>query len=187
MSQLKRISEEESEMEMTPMIDVTFLLLIFFMCTIKFKTLEGKLSAFLPKDVGVNTSDAEPKEKTEILVKVIQEGTKLDPRSVAKLESTDPDRVAPWNGQEGTRFVYADDRILQYKIGSRSTQNLDELQERLTQMFKDAKRASTGDDDDPAATIDPRKGTVYEDVVQVLDCAIIAGFQDITFVGSYED
>ncbi|MDF1837417.1 MAG: biopolymer transporter ExbD, partial [Planctomycetota bacterium] len=40
-------------MDMTPMIDVTFLLLIFFMCTLKFKVLEGKLTAYLPKDVGV--------------------------------------------------------------------------------------------------------------------------------------
>ena len=67
MSMLKQIAEEESKLEMTPMIDVTFLLLIFFMCTIKFKTLEGKLEAFLPKDVGVNSSDAPPKEKIDIV------------------------------------------------------------------------------------------------------------------------
>jgi len=36
---IKEINEEEHELEMTPMIDVTFLLLIFFMCTLKFKTL----------------------------------------------------------------------------------------------------------------------------------------------------
>ena len=184
MSQLQEIANEESEMEMTPMIDVTFLLLIFFMCTIKFKTLEGKLSAFLPKDVGVNQSDAEPKEKTEILIKVLQEGTKLDPRSAQELDSRDPNRVAPWNGQQGTRFVYGTDRILQFKIGPRSTQDIDELQDRLNRIFKDN---TIPGEDPPAATIDPRKGTVYEDVVSVLDCAIIAGFTDITFVGSYED
>ena len=45
---------EEVVGDMTPMIDVTFQLIIFFICTIKFKTLEGKLETQLPKDVGVN-------------------------------------------------------------------------------------------------------------------------------------
>jgi len=43
----------EVKAEMTPMIDVTFLLLIFFLCSIKFKVLEGKLQTYLPKDRGV--------------------------------------------------------------------------------------------------------------------------------------
>ncbi|MEL6716433.1 MAG: biopolymer transporter ExbD, partial [Planctomycetota bacterium] len=46
---LAKIADEKHELEMTPMIDVTFLLLIFFMCTLKFKVLEGKLGAYLPK------------------------------------------------------------------------------------------------------------------------------------------
>ena len=63
MAYLKELIDDECELQMTPMIDVVFLLLIFFLCTIKFKTLEGKLAAYLPKDVGVNTFEAEPKEK----------------------------------------------------------------------------------------------------------------------------
>ena len=75
---LKELAEEKSELEMTPMIDVTFLLLIFFMCTIKFKTLEGKLAAYLPKDVGVNASDAEPKEKIDIYLRLDNSGTRVE-------------------------------------------------------------------------------------------------------------
>jgi biopolymer transport protein ExbD len=41
---------QEVKPDMTPMIDVTFLLLIFFIVTLKFKTLEGRLDAALPKD-----------------------------------------------------------------------------------------------------------------------------------------
>ena len=52
----KEAATEEVEMQMTPMIDVTFLLLIFFMCSIKFKLLDGKLAAYLPRDVGVNAT-----------------------------------------------------------------------------------------------------------------------------------
>jgi len=185
MSELARIASEDCELEMTPMIDVTFLLLIFFICTIKFKTLEGKLSAYLPKDVGVNQSDAEPKEKTEILLKVLAEGSKLDPVDADKQDSRDPALVKAWDGAAGTRFVYGTDRVVQYKIGPRGTQDLEELQKRLVKIFKNAEKADP--DEPPAATIDPRKGSVYEDVVKVLDCAINAKFTDITFVGSYED
>ena len=179
MSELSRIAQEESKMEMTPMIDVTFLLLIFFMCTIKFKILEGKLAAYLPKDVGVNSSSAEPIEKVEITVKVINEGTKLDPTDAGKAKSRNPSAVKPWSGIPGTRYVWADDRILEFRIGPKRTNDLEELEKRLKRLHED--------DEERPATIDPRKGTVYEDVVGVLDRAINAGFEDITFVGSYED
>ncbi len=153
-------------MEMTPMIDVTFLLLIFFLLTLKFKTLEGKLSAYLPKDVGVNSSDSEPIEKVEIMVQVVQEGTRRDPNNLA----------APWGG-EG-RFEYVG-RKLQYAVGPQKTGDLDELKDRLDRLFKA--------DDERPATIDARKGTVYGDIVPVLDVAVEVGFTDITFVGEYKE
>lgn len=62
---------DEVKMELTPMIDVTFLLLIFFMVTMKFKVLEGKLATELPKDVGVNAGEVDKLlEKVEIGIKV---------------------------------------------------------------------------------------------------------------------
>jgi len=50
---LKRLRLGEIRMEFTPMIDVVFLLLIFFMCTLQFKTLEGILGTYLPTDRGL--------------------------------------------------------------------------------------------------------------------------------------
>ena len=44
--------EEETKLSMTPMIDVVFLLLIFFMCATKFKVPDYRLDADLPKDKG---------------------------------------------------------------------------------------------------------------------------------------
>ncbi len=63
----KKQEIEDVELELTPMIDVTFLLLIFFICTMKFKVLEGKLETQLPKDVGVNSSPVDDiLEKVEV-------------------------------------------------------------------------------------------------------------------------
>ena len=66
--------QEEVKLELTPMIDVTFLILIFFMCTLKFKTLEGKLVSYLPTDKGLSSKQEEVKfEDAEIILKVPKE------------------------------------------------------------------------------------------------------------------
>jgi biopolymer transport protein ExbD len=165
MSTLSDIAEDDCELEMTPMIDVTFLLLIFFILTLKFKTLEGKLSAYLPKDVGVNDFQAEPIEKVEITLKIISEGKRMDPMVATK----------PWNGEKRFQWV---GREVSYQIGPRKFRDLEDLEKRLHELHKA--------DDKRPSTIDSRAGTIYGDVVPVLDAAIRAGFRDITFVGEYK-
>jgi biopolymer transport protein ExbD len=59
---------DEIDMNMTPMIDVCFQLLIFFMVTSKFKTLEGKLAAYLPKDRGPRNIYTPPPDTLPIRV-----------------------------------------------------------------------------------------------------------------------
>jgi biopolymer transport protein ExbD len=157
------IPEYAFKIDMTPMIDVVFQLMIFFMCTIKFKTLEGKLSAYLPKDVGVNSSDATPLEKVDIIVKMITEGSKRHPF-----------KDVPWSGQGP--FKYGPDRVVSYKVGSKEVRDLQELKERLKVLHEATP--------DRAATIDSYPGVVYGDMVGVLDMAVLAGFTDITFKGA---
>lgn len=163
---LKSMQEEKCDLEMTPMIDVTFLLLIFFMCTLKFKTLEGKLAAYLPKDVGVNTTQAEPIEKVDITLKVRSSGNKLNPLD-----------LSPMTGPG--RFVYDQSRVIEYSVGPFKTTSLDELLTRLKMLRKQ--------DEERPATIDALPGTVYGDVVPVLDAALEAHFEEITFVGARDN
>jgi biopolymer transport protein ExbD len=165
MSILEDIGKEEAKLDMTPMIDVVFQLIIFFMCNIKYKTLEGRLDAYLPKDVGVNQTEAEPVEKIEITIKVQNEGERRDPL----------DMSLPWSG-EG-RFEYVG-RKLNYQIGPRKTADVGEVQKILAQLNRE--------DPERKSTIDCRPGTVYADMIPVLDAAVDAGFTDITFVGEYK-
>jgi biopolymer transport protein ExbD len=165
---LKEIAEEEFKMEMTPMIDVTFLLLIFFLLTIKFKILEGKLSAYLPKDIGVNTSQADPVEKVEILIRVVKAGRKLSPYLDGK----------PYDPDKHKRFEYDSSREVSYQIGPEKTDDIIKVAKRLKDLF--------GQDEERPVTIDCRAGVVYGDMVPVLDVAIDAGFTEITFVGEYK-
>ena len=57
----------KSSMNMTPMIDVVFRLIVVFLCSMKFRTLDQKIEAFLPKDVGLNNT---PATSTEVETKV---------------------------------------------------------------------------------------------------------------------
>lgn len=47
---------EEVRPNLTPMIDIIFQLLIFFVLTAKFIAFEGQLQAYLPKDRGLQAS-----------------------------------------------------------------------------------------------------------------------------------
>lgn len=61
-----RRSLAQARVDLTPMIDVTFLLLIFFLCTLSFRVLEGKLESHLPKDVGESASPTALHDQLEL-------------------------------------------------------------------------------------------------------------------------
>ena len=60
----------KSEANMTPMIDVVFQLIIVFLCSMKFRTLDMKIEAFLPKDVGLNSTPVDDMVETKVNVKL---------------------------------------------------------------------------------------------------------------------
>ena len=175
MSAMQEIMDEKCEMEMTPMIDVTFLLLIFFVCTIKFKTLEGKLAAYLPKDVGVNASDAEPKEKIDIYLKLKNAGKKVKATALAKQGVE-----VSWDNSGQGEFTILGHSV-EYNV-NRDTFTDDEaglkaMHARL-QLYLDV-------DPERAVTIKAMQGIVYKDIIPVLDTCIDVGYTDVTFAGSY--
>ncbi len=65
---------EIPQLNMTPMIDVVFQLLIFFMCSIHFRTMEGKLQSYLPKDKGMRNVSFQPLvQEVRIIVKYAED------------------------------------------------------------------------------------------------------------------
>ena len=104
----KSAGVEESKMEFTPMIDVVFLLLIFFLCTIKFRILEGKIPAFLPRTEGVNPSVIDPQlERLEV---------RID--RISPVDVDDPD------------WIWHEDQI-RIRVGPRELSGLRELHDVL--------------------------------------------------------
>jgi biopolymer transport protein ExbD len=67
-AKLNTAGQDELKLSITPLIDVTFLLLIFFMCAMRFKTLERKVQAWLPLDHGIVHTKPDWDQETKIKV-----------------------------------------------------------------------------------------------------------------------
>lgn len=175
-SKAQEEATDEVKMEMTAMIDVTFLLLIFFLCSIKFKVLEGKLQTYLPKDVGVNTSPIdELLEKIDIRIVRTQTRDVLDFNVIENFER--------WKRDGGWKEQQVDLTLQGQKISG-----LKELETKLKKLRKDVPPPDDPDDDDDLKmNLEAMPGCIYEDIVRVVDIALGAGFTSITFRGVEKD
>lgn len=80
----KKHKEEPFELPLAPMIDVIFQLLIFFMCTMHFKSLEGKLSSHLPKDKGLFDTTVLNPQMDEYRIRLVFDPSR--PREMTRIE-----------------------------------------------------------------------------------------------------
>lgn len=74
-------SSKDTDLQLTPMIDVVFQLLIFFLIGTKFRVPEGELEAYLPRDEGPPTALHKPLvdiKEVRITLRVSQRGA-VDP------------------------------------------------------------------------------------------------------------
>jgi len=149
---------DEIKMDFTSMIDVTFLLLIFFVVTLKFKVLEGRLDASLPKDMGTAASPSEPIEKINVILLV-----------------SDPGTLGPDDKNKGLQKYTG--RKVRYEVGTQTYRSLEDLQSFL----------AIQDKEETPVTIDPRKGIINEDVMLVLDVIIREKFEKVSFAGTFEN
>jgi biopolymer transport protein ExbD len=159
---------------MTPMIDVTFLLLIFFIVTLKFKILEGRLDAALPKDRGTSTSEAEEIDKIDILIKVAEPGELIDEEGANGLLLYQGREIKVQIGEKKFRYnpfaiVNAEDPVPELTT--------------FLQALLDSPEYSV---DETPVSLDARKGVVYGDIVVLLDVVIREKFQKVSFAGTQE-
>ncbi len=170
--ELQQLEEETCRLQMTPMIDVTFLLLIFFMCTLKFKTLDGTLGAYLPKDVGVSSGPDVPLEKLVVRMDVVLPGTKMLPTRDGGMQPYTPE-----DKRANRRFVYGSDRVVRYRVGPKKGLTREAAFEALSRF--------QGVSEETKYSIDARDGVMQGEVVGVLDHLVSLGIQDVTFVGGH--
>ena len=170
------VIKEEVKLELTPMIDVTFLILIFFMCTLKFKTLEGKLVSYLPTDKGLSSAKADVEvEDAEVILKIEKaeyEVAALSRWVIIKKKATNDilGRV---------RLVVDPDDERALKFESDPPETFDSVRSYLQTMYD----ATAAQGQPPKAKINAFARTPHGMVVFVLNLMIEAGYTDISYSG----
>lgn len=171
LKQLKKELQAPMEMNMTPMIDVSFLLIIFFIC-LPMKLLEGKIQAFLPTDKGINPTPTEPPLEIKVSVHIVarnEQPTMYPPPPPQGVTDTVP---------RSTQNVPT---IFRYKIGN------DEVSD-VRAVYDYIKRAYTAVKDTPNAKItgEIKAGhkVPHKYVVAVLNKFAEAGMEKVDFYGT---
>jgi biopolymer transport protein ExbD len=170
--------KEEVKLELTPMIDVTFLILIFFMCTLKFKTLEGKLVSYLPTDKGLSNAPAVVEfEDAEIILKI--EKKFWDPKSPDYIKEPMAREVVFMRNGSNDPFGRSK-RLLKNKDGTVSFDlDPEETFDDIMEYLKTVREANV----ESKAKINAYARTPHVYVVHILNMMIAADFTDISYSG----
>lgn len=167
-------TDEEQRSDMTPMIDVVFLLIVFFLC-IEFKVLEARLDAFLPTDKGAGEAQVDVQEQLVVRVHVAAPGV---PTPGAPTPDVDADRPP--------RYRLVGHRV-RLEVGPVPCADLQEGARELARFAASPDSfvvdASTGARARIPMVIEGYRGTRYDDIARTADACRAAGFDDITFGG----
>lgn len=92
----------EIDLPLVPLIDVLMQLLIFFMCGTQFRSLEGKMLSYLPKEVGIppekDQKPPPPPILDEVRIKLVyDEQSPLGTKLFIKKYGSEAKPVANWN------------------------------------------------------------------------------------------
>jgi hypothetical protein len=158
---------------MTPMIDIVFQLLVFFLLTLKFKTIDERIDSMLPRDRGQLVVPVHPPEFLKIKVKVFRHGLETpafrdDDLTRLRVDGTAEFDLPPIaQGREARR-----EAVLA---------GLREVIERKLAAYGGSSNEVKGEIVAPP----PTGGAVpHGDVIAVLDQFLAAGVTDVVFEGA---
>jgi biopolymer transport protein ExbD len=84
-------SDNPVALNVTAIVDIVFCLCLFFMCSLKFKQLEGRIEAWLPDDHGNQVTVEQPPVFDQIRVSLRWDGTRTIRKVGARETPTDLD------------------------------------------------------------------------------------------------
>lgn len=165
------------ELSMTPMIDVTFLLLIFFMLACKFKTVEGYLKAYLPKEQGPHGTDSVYDTGT------LRVGLRWADYATGRSyqERTVGQTFEEYYEQVKRGYVVLAVRQRTYEEVAPGWPDYEALYRDIVFCKSEYKAPPTRPDKEMPLIIDAREAVPWKHVVMVLNAAVRAGVKEITF------
>jgi biopolymer transport protein ExbD len=169
---------EETEMNMTPMIDIVFQLIIFFLLSLKFKTIDRRIESMLPKDRGLAPTPTFPEDFLKVKIKVFRRelGNTEQEYTMIKVDNDRFEYHLPkaWKG----RNKESKERIEEY----------DRVIASIKSTVDKKMKAHGGNPEEVKGEIvapPPKGGAVpHGDVVQVLNVFLQLGMTDVVFEGA---
>jgi hypothetical protein len=169
---------EDTEMNMTPMIDIVFQLIIFFLLSLKFKTIDSRIDSMLPKDRGLAATPTFPEDFLKVKIKVfrrdMEDATKA--YTLIKVDNDQGTYSLPrgWKG----RLKETIERIREYdgKMGA------------IQSVVAKKMQAHGGNPEEVKGEIvapPPKGGAVpHGDIIQVLNVFLNLKMIDVVFEGA---
>ncbi len=169
---------EETELNMTPMIDIVFQLIIFFLLSLKFKTIDRRIESMLPKDRGLAPTPTFPEDFLKVKIKAFRRDMKDKNKAYTLLKIDNDANVyklpQAWKG----RLKETPDRIAQYDKIMRSMKTV--VQRKMREHGGNPEEVK-GEIVAPA----PKGGAVpHGDIIQVLNIFLELGMIDVVFEGA---
>ena len=164
---------QEAGLNMTPMIDIVFQLILFFLFNLRFRSLDWRIESQLPKDRGIVATNQIVDPIPAIKVSLFREFEDDPSKAYTKIKIAGQEyneKVYIWTGNRAIDMAYEDERD-KFFLG---------IQAKIAELAKAGKDLK-GEIDTPL----PKGASVpHTDVMRILDCFLGAGIKEVNFVGS---
>ena len=169
---------DDTELNMTPMIDIVFQLIIFFLLSLKFKTVDRRIESMLPKDRGLAPTPTFPEDFLKVKIKVFRRDMEDEAKAytLVKIDNDQQTFSLPmgWKGRD----VESPERLKDY----------DRTLAAVRTIVDRKMKAHGGKPDEVKGEIvapPPKGGAVpHGDIVQILDVFLSLGMLDVVFEGA---
>jgi hypothetical protein len=168
---------DETELNMTPMIDVVFQLILFFLFSLKFKSIDRRIDSTLPKDRGLAPTATFPPDIQNIKVKLFRKDKADRDNSFTRIRIGNDITVDLPKGYWTERAVDEEKRLAQYdQIFAQIAAHIRNAWDAQNRNPEVKGEISTPLPDGPAVP--------SGDVVRVLDAFLEVGISGVNFEGT---
>ncbi len=164
---VRRLQEGAPEVSITPLIDVVFLLLIFFLCTLRFRATEGRIGIELPAERGGAAAVvALPEEPLRLVLHAPEAEVAAFPVALQR-------RGAKSTFGSITGMSASEDGAREFNLATEPPDLLPRFRSWLHEL-----RAAN---QPPRARIEVEGAVAHAAVVAVMNELVSAGFRDVRF------
>ena len=174
---IKLAMGDDTELNMTPMIDVVFQLILFFLLTLKFKSVDQRIDSSLPKDRGLAPTATFPPDIQNIKIKLFRKDKQDRNEAFTRL------RI-------GNDITIDLPKGVWPETGKNDSKRREEYDAKFAQVVSQIKAAWQAQNNNPEVkgeiNAPPPDGPAVPsgDVIRVLDAFLEAGISGVNFEGT---